>query len=163
MADSIKVELKEKDLTSWEGTLKELKDFKKDFEGKLIEAKSKKTLEEAKVLFPDTTFFYDAKDRVLQIWNITMQAQSPEQWNEWMSKMAGDIASMNVELAGLELHMKAEQDKVVQSDKEKEKKISDEVNPANEKLIAMLQKIVDDQKCSRVIKWWCCKIIWTYT
>jgi hypothetical protein len=42
--------------------------------------------------------------------------------------------------------MKAEQEKTIKTDKEKEKKLSDEVNPGNEKLIAMLQKIVDDQK-----------------
>lgn len=141
MADPIKLELKEKDLNPWANTLKELKDFKKDFEGKLLEAKNKKTLEEAKNLFPDVTFYYDAKDRILQIGDVTMQASSSEQWNDWMNKMAVDIASLNIELAGLENQMKVEQDKALEEEKLKQKKLAEEVKDNTSTDIDFSQKI----------------------
>lgn len=141
MADPIKLELKEANLTAWTNTLKELKDFKKDFEGKLLEAKNKKTLEEAKVLFPDVIFLYDKNDRILQIGDVTMQASSPEQWNEWMNKMAIDIAALNTELAGLEAQMKAEQDKALEIEKDKQKKLADEVKDNTSTEIDFSQKI----------------------
>ena len=70
-----------------------------------------------------------------------MQASSPEQWNEWMNKMAIDIAALNTELAGLEAQMKAEQDKALEIEKDKQKKLADEVKDNTSTEIDFSQKI----------------------
>lgn len=141
MADKIKLELQEKDLTAGTNTQKELKDFKKDFEVKLQEAKDKKTLEEAQKLFTDVIFYYDAKDRILQIGDVTMQASSADQWSEWMSKMAADVSSMNVELTNLETQKTADEAKVLQDAKDKEKELAKKVDDNTSTDIDFSQKI----------------------